>query len=112
LTLGLAASVLALVAVGAVGGLWVQRQRAERAAEAARQREAVEAALDKAGELRQQARCAEARAVLEQTRDRLGEAGPVDLRQRVEQTTADLALVDRLEAIPPEALRHSRARAR
>jgi serine/threonine-protein kinase len=99
LTLGLAASLLALVTVGAAGGLWVQRQRAERAAEAGRQREAVEAALDKTRDLRQQARWAEARAVLEQARDRLGEAGPEDLRQRVEQATADLALVDRLEDI-------------
>jgi serine/threonine-protein kinase len=98
-TRALAASVLALVAVAAAGGLWLQRQWAERAAEAGRQREAVEAALGRAGELRRQARWAEARAVLEQTRDRLGETGPEDLRQRVEQATADLALVDRLEDI-------------
>jgi tetratricopeptide (TPR) repeat protein len=98
-TLGLTAAVLALVTVGAVGGLWVQRQGAERAAAAARQREAVETALDKVGALEQQGRWAEARTVLEQTRDRLGEAGPEDLRQRVEQASAELALVDRLEAI-------------
>jgi serine/threonine-protein kinase len=98
-TRALAASVCALVAVAAAAGLWVQRQRAERAAEAVRQREAVEAALDKARGLQQQARWAEARAILEQTRDRLGEAGPEDLRRRVEQATADLALVDRLETI-------------
>jgi serine/threonine-protein kinase len=90
---------LALVTVGAAGGLWLQQQSAERTAEARRQREAVETALDKASELRQQARWAEARAVLDQTRDRLGEAGPEDLRQRVDQATADLALVDRLEDI-------------
>jgi serine/threonine-protein kinase len=99
LTLGLAACMLALVTVGAAGGLWLQQQSAERTAEARRQREAVETALDKASELRQQARWAEARAVLDQTRDRLGEAGPEDLRQRVDQATADLALVDRLEDI-------------
>jgi serine/threonine-protein kinase len=99
LTLGLAAAVLALVTVGAAGGLWVQRQWAEQAAEAARQREAVETALDKAGLLRRQGRWAEARAILEQTHNRLGEGGAEDLRQRVEQATADLALVDRLDAI-------------
>jgi serine/threonine-protein kinase len=99
LTLGLAAAVLALVTVGALGGLWLQRQRAERAAAAARQREAVETALDKAHDLGQQGRWAEARAILEQAGDRLGEAGPEVLRQRVEQATAYLALVDRLEAI-------------
>jgi eukaryotic-like serine/threonine-protein kinase len=99
LTRRLAACVLLLLTVGAAGGLWLQQQWAERAAEALRQREAVETALDKARELRQQARWAEARAVLEQTLDRLGEAGPGDLRQRVAQATADLALVDRLEDI-------------
>jgi serine/threonine-protein kinase len=98
-TRALAASVLAFVTVAAVGGLWVQRQWAERTAEAARQRQAVEAALDKARGLQQQARWAETRAVLEQTRDRLGEAGPEDLRRRVEQAMTDLALVDRLEAV-------------
>jgi tetratricopeptide (TPR) repeat protein/tRNA A-37 threonylcarbamoyl transferase component Bud32 len=99
LTLGLAASVLALVTVGSVGGMWVQQHRAEQAAAAQRLREAVETALDKAGDLGRQARWAEARAVLDQTRERLGEAGPEDLRQRVEQASADLELVDRLEAI-------------
>jgi serine/threonine-protein kinase len=99
LTLGLAAAVLLLVAFGAAGGLWAQRQHAEREAEALRRRQAVEAALDRAVALRQQARWAEARAVLEQTRDQLGEKGPEDLRRRVEQAAADLALVDRLEGI-------------
>jgi serine/threonine-protein kinase len=98
-TRALAASVFALVAVAAAGGLWGQRQWAERTAEAVRQREAVETALGRAGELQQQARWAEARAVLEQTRDRLGEAGPEDLRRRVERAAADVALVDRLDGI-------------
>jgi serine/threonine-protein kinase len=98
-TRALAASVCALLAVAAAGGLWVQRQRAERAAEAARQREAVETALGNAQELQRQARWSEARAVLEQTRDRLGETGPEDLRRRVERAAADVALVDRLDGI-------------
>jgi tetratricopeptide (TPR) repeat protein len=99
LTVGLAVSLLLLVTVGAVGGLWAQRQWAEHEAETARQRQAVVAALDKATELQQHARWAEARAILEQTRDRLGEAGAEDLRHRVEQAAADLTLVDRLQGI-------------
>jgi tetratricopeptide (TPR) repeat protein len=99
LVVALAAAVLLLIAGGGGGAWWAQRQWAERTAELARQREAVETALDKAGTLRQQARWAEARAVLEQTRDRLGDAGPEDLRRRVEQASADLALVDRLDTI-------------
>jgi eukaryotic-like serine/threonine-protein kinase len=99
LTLGLAATALVLVGVAAFGGLFVQRQWANQTAEAARARQSVETALDKARELRQQARWAEARVALDQTRDRLGETGPADLRERLERATADLDLVDRLEAI-------------
>jgi serine/threonine-protein kinase len=99
LTLGLAVSVLALVTVGAVSAIWMQQQRAARVGEAQRQREAVETALDKAREMGSRARWAEARAVLEQTRDRLRDSGPEDLRRRVEQAMVDLTLVDRLDAI-------------
>jgi serine/threonine-protein kinase len=99
LTLGLAASVLILVIGATGGGLYVQRQWAVQDAEAARRRQAAEAALDRADALRRQGRWAEARVILEQTRSRLGEDGPDDLRQRVDQATADLALVDRLDAI-------------
>jgi serine/threonine-protein kinase len=99
LTLALAASVLALVVVGVAGGLRLQQQEAERTVEAARQRAAVETALEKTRELRQQGRWPEARVILDQTRLRLGKAGPEELRQRVEQAKKDLALVDRLEAI-------------
>jgi eukaryotic-like serine/threonine-protein kinase len=97
LTLGLAAAVL--VSGVTLGGLWWQQQRAERQAEAQRQRLAFEADLDRAATLRQQARWREARAVLDQTRERLGAAGPEDLRQRLEQAAADLDLVDRVEGI-------------
>ncbi len=95
----LAASLLTLVTAGAAGGLWVQRQWAAQAAATLRQRAAVESALEKTGDLRRHSRWAEMQAILEQTRDRLGEAGPADLRQRVEQALADVELVDRLEAI-------------
>jgi eukaryotic-like serine/threonine-protein kinase len=99
LTLWLAASVVALVTVGAAGGTWAQRQWAAQSAEALRKREAVDSFLDKARDWGRQGRWAEARAELDQARDRLGEAAPEDLRKRVEQATADLALVDRLETI-------------
>jgi tetratricopeptide (TPR) repeat protein len=101
--LALAAAVLALVAVGAGGGLLVQHQAAERRAELARreaeQRQQVEAALDKAATLRQQAHWGEAAAVLDQARQALGDAGPGDLRHRLDVADAELALVNRLDAI-------------
>jgi serine/threonine-protein kinase len=90
--LGLAAAVLALVAVAAGGALLVQRQAAER-------RAAVESALAKASGLRESARWREAAAVLEQARLVLGEAGPADLRRRLDVAEAELALVNRLDAI-------------
>src|SRR5204862_349653 len=46
----------------------------------------------------QQGRWSEARAVLEQAAERLGGAGPDDLRQRLEQARAGLDLVDRLDS--------------
>jgi serine/threonine-protein kinase len=101
--LALAAAVLALVAVGAGGGLLVQHQTAERRAEQARreaeQQQQVEAALDKAAALRQQAHWGEAAAVLDQARQALGEAGPDELRQKLGVAEAELELVNRLDAI-------------
>jgi tetratricopeptide (TPR) repeat protein len=101
--LALAAAVLALVAVAAGGGLWVQHQAAEHRAGQARrdaeQRQAVEFALEKAAGLRQQAHWREAAAVLDQARQVLGAAGPDDLRRRLEVAQAELALVNRLDAI-------------
>jgi superkiller protein 3 len=67
--------------------------------QAARLRRGAEAALDRAADLQQQARWSEARAVLDQVHDRLGESGPADLRQRVEQARAELRLVRRLDAV-------------
>jgi serine/threonine-protein kinase len=105
--LGLAAAVLALLAAGAGGGLFVQHQAAERRAERqasqarrdAEQRQAVEFALEKAVVLRQQAHWREAQAVLEQARHVLGDAGPDDLRQRLDVADGELVLVNRLDAI-------------
>jgi serine/threonine-protein kinase len=92
LTLALAVSLLALTAAGAGAWMYLDRQAWER-------RTGVEAALDKVAELQGQARWAEALAVLEQARDRLGASGPADLRRRLEQAGTDLDVVDRLDAI-------------
>jgi len=86
-----------LASAGAVG--WVQWDRSrQQARQQAELEEGLEAALQKVRELRQQSRWAEARAVLEQTRDRLT-AGPEELRERVQLALADWALVDRLRDI-------------
>src|SRR5262249_44788473 len=58
-----------------------------------------ESALDRAAGFQQQARWAEARAVLGQARGRLGEAGPEDLRARLGRAEADLDGVGRVDAI-------------
>ena len=93
--LAVAALVLFFLVLLGSGVGWVVRDRSAREAEL---REAVTAALDKVTDLRQRARWGEARAVLEQVRQRLGPSGAEDLRRQVEQAEADLALVDRLEA--------------
>jgi tetratricopeptide (TPR) repeat protein len=101
--LGLAAAGLALVAVAGGAALLVQHQADRRQAEQARrdleQSQAVESALEKAAAMRQQARWGEATAVLGQARQVLGDAGPADLRHRLEVAQAELALVNRLDAI-------------
>jgi tetratricopeptide (TPR) repeat protein len=93
--LAVAALVLFFLALLGSGLGWVVRDRSARQAQS---REAVKAALDKVADLRQRARWGEAKAVLEQVRQRLGPSGAEDLRRRVEQAEADLALVDRLDA--------------
>src|SRR5262249_14662228 len=62
-------------------------------------RKDVEAALARAAELRDQGRWKEARLSLEQARRRLAEGGSDELRQQWERASADLDLVDRLDAI-------------
>jgi serine/threonine-protein kinase len=101
--LGLAAAVLALVVVGAGGGLLLQHYAAERQAEQARREEdrrhAVESALDRASDLRQQSRWREAAAVLGQARQVLGDAGPEELRRRLDVAEDEVKLITRLETI-------------
>jgi tetratricopeptide (TPR) repeat protein len=93
--LAVAALVLFFLALLGSGAGWVVRDRSARVAAL---REAVTASLDKVADLRQRSRWDEARVVLEQVRQRLGPSGAEDLRRQVEQTEADLALVDRLDA--------------
>jgi serine/threonine-protein kinase len=101
--LALAAAVLAVVAVGAGGGLLLQRQADRREADQARreaeQRQAVDFALQNAAALSQLARWREAQALLEQARQGLGEAGPDDLRRRLDVAQRELALVNHLDGI-------------
>jgi hypothetical protein len=59
----------------------------------------VPSALDRAAELRDQARWRGAQAVLDQARQGLGDGGPADLRQRLDVAEAELKLVNRLDAI-------------
>jgi serine/threonine-protein kinase len=132
LAVGLAAAVLALVVGGAGGGLWLQRQQAERRAEQARrwveqdrlqsdqrvaqgaiamsalhifarQSQAVTAALEKAAALQQEARWAEAQAVLEQAQQRLDAVDEANLGAHLRQALADLKLVRELDTIRLEA---------
>src|SRR5262249_5533678 len=88
-----AASGLALVVLGAAGGLLLQRQAAERRADQARREaghgQAVQSALERAAELGRQSRCQEARVVLDQARQGLGDGGPDDLRQELDGLDAE-----------------------
>src|SRR5260370_36425979 len=67
-----AAGLLVAVLAGGAGAWWLDRQRSE-------QRQAVETTLEKVGQLQGQARWTEARAVLDQAKQRLGDGGPHDL---------------------------------
>jgi serine/threonine-protein kinase len=87
----LAASLL--VAAALVGmGFWLVAQRAH-------ERQAVEADLKEAADLRDSARWEEARAVLDRAGGRLAWSGPNDLVRRLGQARHDLDLVRRLNAI-------------
>ncbi|HKB41408.1 MAG TPA: tetratricopeptide repeat protein, partial [Gemmataceae bacterium] len=95
-TAGLLTALLALFLLTAGGGLWLERQQAERQGRA---REAVEGALAQLPGLRRQGRWPEAEAVLAQGRSRLDEAGSDDLRRRLARAGEDLRLAAALERI-------------
>lgn len=91
LALALVVAVFGLVVVGGVGlRLWYQQVQA---------RQAVEQGLSQAEELCRQARWADAEVARARADSRLGEAKSDELRGRLEQARADLALVQRLEDI-------------
>jgi tetratricopeptide (TPR) repeat protein len=95
-TAALVAALLGLVLLAAGGGLWLERQQAERRG---RSREAIEAALAQVPGLRRQGRWPEARALLDQADSRGDEAGSDGLRRRLGQARLDLELAARLEGI-------------
>jgi serine/threonine-protein kinase len=88
----LVAASLLLVALLVSGSVWLAVQQAHR-------RDAVEADLRELAALEENARWAEARAVLQRAEARLEEGGPDDLRRRISQARRDLDLVIQLDAI-------------
>jgi serine/threonine-protein kinase len=91
MAVGLALTVLALVGVAVGAGLREWARAAQRRVEVAN----WEARLNEAVRLQQEGRYPESRAILEQ----LPDAGPDDLRGRVERARTDLGLAERLDAI-------------
>jgi serine/threonine-protein kinase len=98
---GLVATLLALLLLASGGTVWFVRHQADRRVEAARQEEElrteVATALTQAVGFRKGFQFRAGRELLEQERQRL-EAGPDDLRQRVDQARADLDLDEHLDA--------------
>jgi tetratricopeptide (TPR) repeat protein len=94
-----------LVAVLAAGAVWAwlveqaAERRAESASRAERTRAAVETTLEQVKGLQRQARWAEAEAALVLALSRLGEAGPADLQQRLQQARNNLRFMERLDII-------------
>jgi serine/threonine protein kinase/Flp pilus assembly protein TadD len=89
---------LALTVLACTVGYFLHERQTRRIEAESEQRHAIETALEKASGLRQKGHWAEARLVLEQARDRLGEKGPADLIRQLRQGSDDLDLVDRLES--------------
>ena len=91
----LVATAVALIVLAIGGEMHFVQQQAERRAEL---RTGVRTAVDQALSLRNGFHFQEARALLEQARQRLGPAGPDTLRRQVDQAQADLKLVENLDA--------------
>jgi tetratricopeptide (TPR) repeat protein len=90
----LVATALALVGLAIGGGVWLGQQRAERRGEL---RSEVGTAVAQAASFRKRFHFHEARELLEGARQRLGPAGPDDLRRQVDRATADLELTEDLD---------------
>ncbi len=95
----MAGVLLALIMLACTIGYFLNERQIGRIKSETEQRQAIEAALDKASGLRQKGHWAEARLVLWQAHDRLDDRGAADLRRQLDQAAADLDLVDRLESI-------------
>jgi tetratricopeptide (TPR) repeat protein/tRNA A-37 threonylcarbamoyl transferase component Bud32 len=93
------AAIALLVVVGGIAAWWLGGEEAERRAEQARTRQAIETALRDADKLQRQAHWDDADAVLVEALSRLGPEGANDLRQRVEQARANPRVAKRLEEI-------------
>jgi tetratricopeptide (TPR) repeat protein len=104
LTVGLALAVLAVVVSLTVGGLWRQRQHAEKARQAEALQRDVGTALAQAIRFRQGAHFKESRELLEQAQQRLGTDGAPDLREQVDQALLETELARRLDAARQRAL--------
>jgi serine/threonine-protein kinase len=91
----LLATALVLVGLASGGGVWFAQQQARRDGEL---RSDVATAVAQAVRLRQGYHFGEARELLKQARQRLGPAGPDELRRQVDQGRADLDLAERLDA--------------
>ena len=95
----LTALALAGLTIGA--GIWLARHYADRRAEEVQRdrelRSEVATALAQSIDFRKGFHFDEARKLLEQTRERLTPAGPDDLRTLVDQSRADLDLVERFD---------------
>jgi eukaryotic-like serine/threonine-protein kinase len=81
---------LVLVGLSSGGGMWLVQRRAEL-------RNEVVTTVAQAVSLRRGFHFREARQLLDQLRQRVGRAGPDDLRGRVDQARADLDLVEHLD---------------
>jgi serine/threonine protein kinase/Tfp pilus assembly protein PilF len=94
--LTMAWSLTAAVAITVVTGgwLWFQNKLAVQETE---RRQTVLAALDKVDDLSAQTRWKEAELVLDQATAQLGDAGPADLRQRLEQARRETRLLADLD---------------
>jgi serine/threonine-protein kinase len=99
----MAATALAVVAVGSGGWLWLERQRAELRAEKARREgrslQEGESALEKAAALGENGQWSEAQLALERVQGLLGTSAPHDLLERLGQAHADSKMASELEEI-------------
>jgi serine/threonine-protein kinase len=100
---GLVATALTLVGLAIGGSFWLERQRAERREQTARQEErelqGVEAALKQAAQFLKQGRWTEARVTLEAMPSLPDPSASTELRERVLRAQADVKMVGKLEEI-------------